>query len=346
MKIPRPRAPQSPLLRLVLVLGFAGGVAALLYFRGPDWGGVGGAFTFVRWEWVACAVGFNLLSVVVRAMAWRTVIVQALPPPYPSHGLVFSAFSVGLFANAVLPGRVGELARVAVLVRRLPKATGLWATLVGTVFAHRVFDVVPTVFLIIFVLLTARLPDWAKTSLPAAVGLGILLLIAAVVLARREAEGASGSRIRELVARARLGLSVMRAPLAAATAVIFQCLGWLCQYFAVYTAMLAFNLNLPIESAGVVLVLMNVATILPLWPGNVGLVQAAIALPLEAYYGTPYKNGFAFGVGLQAIEASVGVGIGLIFLAREGISFAILRGLHTEPQDEEEPAGERARVPG
>ena len=33
--------------------------------------------------------------------------------------LVFSAFSVGLLANAVLPGRVGELARVAVLTRRM-----------------------------------------------------------------------------------------------------------------------------------------------------------------------------------------------------------------------------------
>src|SRR5581483_9522372 len=52
------------------------------------------------------------------------------------------AFSVGLFANAILPGRIGELARVAVLTRKLPGRRGAWATLVGTVFAHRVFDVV------------------------------------------------------------------------------------------------------------------------------------------------------------------------------------------------------------
>ena len=69
---------------------------------------------------------------------------------------------------------------------------------------------------------------------------------------------------------------------------------------------------------------MNVATIFPLWPGNVGLVQAAVALPL-VQYGVPYARGFAFGIGLQAIEASVGVGIGLIFLAREGLSYASLK---------------------
>ena len=54
--------------------------------------------------------------------------------------LVFSAFCVGLFANAVLPGRVGELARVAVLRRRMPGRKGATATLIGSVFAHRMFD--------------------------------------------------------------------------------------------------------------------------------------------------------------------------------------------------------------
>jgi len=69
---------------------------------------------------------------------------------------------------------------------------------------------------------------------------------------------------------------------------------------------------------------MNVATIFPLWPGNIGLLQAAVALPLRAY-GVPYARGFAYGLGLQILEMSVGVGVGLIFLAREGISFAALK---------------------
>ena len=42
----------------------------------------------------------------------------------------------------------------------------------------------------------------------------------------------------------------------------------------------AFDIHLPLAAAGLVLVLINVATIFPLWPGNVGLVQAAVALPL------------------------------------------------------------------
>ncbi len=113
--------------------------------------------------------------------------------------------------------------------------------------------------------------------------------------------------------------------------------------------MRAFHIDLPLAAAGLVLVLMNVATIFPLWPGNVGLVQAAVALPLRPY-GVDYARGFAYGIGLQAIEASVGIGIGLIFLAREGFSYAMLKEMPapTEAElgtPEEETRRERSRVP-
>jgi uncharacterized membrane protein YbhN (UPF0104 family) len=260
--------------------------------------------------------------------------------------LVFSAFSVGLFANAVLPGRIGELARVAVLNRKVPGRRGLWATLVGTVFAHRVFDLVPVVLLVLYVLLTAKIPDWAITSLLAALGLGAGLLTFAVAAARRgdrhrvslESLGAA----KRLWTMARHGLGVLHAPVPAALAILFQCAGWTCQLLAVWTAMRAFDIHSPLPAAGLVLLLMNVATIFPLWPGNVGLVQAAVALP-RVQYGVANPRGIAYGFGLQAIEASVGVGVGLLFLAREGLSFAMLRVMPDASQAEvpaEESGGE------
>jgi uncharacterized membrane protein YbhN (UPF0104 family) len=211
----------------------------------------------------------------------------------------------------------------------------------------------------VYVLVTARIPDWAITSLIAVVSVGAGLFLLAFVSARRHHRSVldEAGTLKRLVTMAREGLAVMHAPVPAAVAVFFQCLGWLCQFFAVYTAMRAFHLHAPLPAAGLVLVLMNVATIFPLWPGNVGLVQAAVALPL-VQYGVPYAKGFAFGIGLQAIEASVGVGVGLVFLMREGISFAVLRHM---PEVTEQPAvaplagdgsapgtesRERARIPG
>jgi glycosyltransferase 2 family protein len=318
---------RNPWLRAAIVAAAAGGVVALLWWRGPAWSAVADAFAAVEWRWVAAAIGLNLLSVLVRAVAWRTVIKQAMEEPYPSFMLVFSAFSIGLFANAVLPGRIGELARVAVLDRKLPQRRGTWAILLGTVFAHRVFDLVAAIALIIYVVSTAHIPDWAVTSLIAVVVGGVLLFSIAILSARdhRVSDLGGLGSVRKVVRLARHGLAVMREPAAAIVACAFQILGWTCQLFAVYTTMRAFGINEGLPPAGLVLVLMNVATIFPLWPGNVGLVQAAVSLPLWRYYGVAKGTGVAFGFGLQAIEASVGVAVGLIFLAHEGLSFAMLK---------------------
>lgn len=334
----------------VVLLGIVGG---LLWWRGPDWHAVGHAFTQVKWPWVLAAIGLNLVSVVARALCWNTVIKQAMPKPRPGFPLVFSAFCVGLLANVVIPGRVGEFARVAVLVRRVPRKQRAWGILIGSVVAHRMFDLFPVTALVIWVLIAAGLPHWAITSIVIVLAISFAVLAFVIAAARRRQtsvrEELALGKVRNLIEQARVGVGIMRAPVPAATATAFQSLGWLCQLFAVWAAMRAFDIHQHIEVAGVVLVLMNVATIFPLWPGNVGLLQAAIALPLRQY-GVRYAKGFAFGLGLQAIEASVGVGIGLVFLAREGLSLATLREMPTEAPDDEpparEPERERAPVPG
>jgi uncharacterized membrane protein YbhN (UPF0104 family) len=314
----------------------------LIWWRGPDWDSVFEAFRFVVWSWIVLAFLLNIVSTLFRALSWRLTIGQALPEElHPRLVHVLSAFGVGLFANAALPGRIGELARVATLRRHLPDAPpGTSATLVGTVIAHRLFDLVPATILVIWVLLTAEVPHWAVVGILIAVGVGFALFTAAWLGARRQhrpmALDGIGT-VRRLVLMARGGLSVLQAPLPLAGAVLLQCLGWLMQLLAVWVAMKAFGIDAPLPAAGLVLVLMNIATIVPLWPGNVGLVQAAVALPLRNY-GVPYATGFAYGLALQALEMACGVGLGLLALAREGISFAVLKRM----QDDDDESSENA----
>lgn len=337
--------PRTPWGRLALIVPAFALMIGLLVWRGPDWNLVADAFRFVAWEWVVAAIALNLLSVIARAAAWERVIEQAMPPPTPPFRTVFSAFGVGLFANAVLPGRIGELARVAVLTRRQKRRSDAWATLVGTVFAHRVFDLFPTLLLIGYVLATAKIPHWALTSLAifAAIGFGVFAFALASARGHHRSVLEEAGRVRRLVTMARQGLAVMRAPVPAVEAALLQCAGWTCQLIAVWAAMRAFDIHAPLPAAGLVLVLMNVAMLFPLWPGNVGLVQAAIALPLVSY-GVAYPKGFAYGIGLQAIEMSVGVGVGLLFLAREGLSFAMLKRMPGAEQAEVR-SGEREADP-
>src|SRR5205814_10001978 len=206
----------------------------------------------------------------------------------------------------------------------------------------------------LYVVATASIPGSARATLLFVIGFGVGLFVFAFVSARRQhhemaIEGLGP--VRRLLAMGRAGLGVMRSPVGTAGAVFFQICGWTCQIFAVYTAMRAFDIHAPLPAAGVVLLLMNVVTIFPFWPGNVGLVQVAIATALVGY-GVEYARGVAYGFGLQAIEASVGIGVGLLFLAREGLSFAMLQVMPSAaqaqlPEESEENvvAPERARVP-
>ena len=341
MRTPLPR---SRTVRFA-ILGIAIGVlAAMFVWRGPDFSLIERAFEAVSWFWVAIAVAINLLSVAVRSSAWRVVIKHAIPRPWPRWRVVFSAFCVGLLGNAALPGRVGELARVAVLTRHLRRRPGTWATVVGTVFAHRMFDVVASIGLVVYVLYTSRIPDWAKPAIAIVIGVGLGLLLGAMLLARRHNRPLHEEigPVRRVLRMARAGLTVLGRPVPAVGALMFQLMGWTAQLFAVWAAFRAFQIDLGFPAAALVLLLMNVVTVFPFWPGNVGLLQAAIAFALLSY-GVAYAHGFAFGIGLQAIEASVGFGLGGFFLAREGFSFAMLKRMPevTEMDVEEDERVER-----
>jgi len=236
---------------------------------------------------------------------------------------------------------------VAVLRRHVPHGSGTSATLLGTVFAHRLFDLFPIALLVTYVLATAKIPHWAVTGIVVVGLVGLALLTVGIISARREharvhMDGLG--TVRRLLAMARQGLAVLRTPGAALGAGFFQLLGWIFQLLAVWAVTVAFDMHVPLPAAALVLLLMNVATIFPLWPGNVGLLQAAVALPLVSY-GVAYGTGFAYGLVLQAVEMSVGVGVGLVMLAREGLSFASLRRMEEQEEDSAEDVLEELDEP-
>ena len=132
-------------VRAALVAASLGAAVLAFWWRGPRWDVVANSFESVYWRWALFAIVLNLLSVLARSISWQAIINQAMPPPHPRYRDVFSAFGIGLLGNAVLPARAGEVVRISVLRRHLPPRRGLWATLAGTVFAHRVFDVVAVV---------------------------------------------------------------------------------------------------------------------------------------------------------------------------------------------------------
>jgi uncharacterized protein (TIRG00374 family) len=325
-----PRAFGARWLHFGLVAVAAAGIVLLLVFHGPNWGQVWHALAGMNWAWAAAAVFLNFVSALARAMSWDNVIKEAVAPPHPRLIDVFSAFFVGILANGVLPGRVGEVARIGVLMRRMPERDrpGLWPAMIGSVLAHRILEVFPSIALILWVLIDAHIQPAARTALWAVAFSGTAFVVVGIALARRHEQGGvdAKSRFGALLARLREGLGILRQPIPSLISAGWQTLAWVLQLGAVYVTLLAFDIHLPLVAAAAVLAVMNVALVLPLWPGNLGVLQAAIAVPLVAY-GVPASVAIAYGIALQAIESSVGYVCGIACLAREGLSFDRLRAM-------------------
>ena len=124
----------------------------------------------------------------------------------------------------------------------------------------------------LFTLYAARLPTWAIPSLSIVIGVGLGLLLAAFLLARRHHNTVPDEYgiVRRVATLVRRGLVVFRRPQPALAALFFQLLGWTTQLFAVWATMAAFNIDGSAASAALVLVLINLAVSSRSGPGTSG----------------------------------------------------------------------------
>ena len=91
--------------------------------------------------WVTISVMIVVLCFVLRAMRWRIIVGSTRKIGFMQ---AFHPMMIGFMINCILPGRVGEVARPAILQKneQVPFSTGL-----ATVAAERIFDFM---FLIVF----------------------------------------------------------------------------------------------------------------------------------------------------------------------------------------------------
>lgn len=322
MRATRPRLRLRHGLLLALLLA----ALAVAAWQSPELRRVPGALAGVEWTWAGAALAANAVSILLRGSAFAIVLREALPGGGPALRHVMASFAAGVMTNALLPARAGEVARLVVLAPHLPSGNGAWLTAGGAIFAHHLLDAVPQAGVVAFVVYETGIPLWAIPPLALTVGAGTVLLLAAVVWVRRrglvETRGGTG-RVATLARRLEVGLTVYRSPAPALAALLLQIGGWTAELGGILFAFRAFGIDAPLASAGAVLLLSNIATLLPFWPGNVGVFQAAVAAPLLAS-GVGLAHALLFGIGLQAIEVTIAIALGIPALAYEGVSFGAL----------------------
>jgi uncharacterized membrane protein YbhN (UPF0104 family) len=104
-------------------------------------------------------------------------------------------------------------------------------------------------------------------------------------------------------------------------------LSWSAQILGIWFALRAFGIDLGLSAAALVFFTSTAIQLFPIVPGNVGVFQLAVVAPLTASYNVDPTRALAFAIGLQVIEAVLGVGLGFVFLSREGLSLAEARRL-------------------
>ena len=154
-----------------------------LAFRGVDWHSARETIARANIWLLLVALGTVVLTALQKSARWRTMF-------YPDHrrlrlGRFFSIFLVGQVINAVVPARLGEVARAYLVGESegVSKAHALWTAIV-----EKVLDAFTLLLLLAGMSLFISLPLWlqqARWTLGLAIGAGLMLLALAVVFRKR-----------------------------------------------------------------------------------------------------------------------------------------------------------------
>jgi glycosyltransferase 2 family protein len=220
------------------------------------------------------AIVLVLVELTIRAERWRILLHPSAQVPLRA---AFAYLTIGYFANAVLPARLGDPAR-AYLAGRSFGISSL-ATL-GTIVVERVSDAL-TILLVVLLAGIVVAPgsqlagSAAVLTAAAVVGAALAIVAGIVVLRLRILDRGLGRRLRGVVARVGEGAAVLRRPQGAALILGLTIAPFgvaVCTFGAVSGA-----LGLPLDPVqwAFVLGVLALSTAIPAAPGSLGTYEFA-----------------------------------------------------------------------
>jgi len=316
---------------------------ACLYFatRGTDWAKVRAVLFGARLEWVAAIVAASLASVYVRAQRWRVLLRPVGDVPlYPA----LSATAIGFGASTVLPLRLGEIIRPALLSRRV--GVGLSAAL-SSVVLERLFDMLLVISCFLALSLAypvssnIRLAAWGLASL-AALAFAVLL----VVQRRRKGTealiervfgllpAAVGRGLRPVVGSFLDGLGSLSDSRTMAVVLGYSAYLWGLIALTFMFGFLAARLAPPLIAASLATVVIVAAFVfLPQAPGFVGTWQAGCVVAL-GLFDVSQEAAVGYSLLTWLLQMAINIVVAGFFLAREDISLGQLLRITTRDTPE------------
>jgi len=249
----------------------------------------------LTWLWLAGA-GF-LVAALASAGSWLSAI--RLCGGTLTAGDACARYGAGSLVNTLVPARAGDAVRIGLFSRALPNRERLWTT-GGAFAALGAARAVVLAALVVAGSLAGAMPLW-----PLLILLGLVAIAAG--LAWHERRRAATGRLSHLLDAFR---ALGREPRSALRLVAWIALSTAGRLAAATAVGAALGIRQPLAAAIVIVPALDVAGMLPLTPGNIGVTSGAVAMALQAH-GVSFTHGLAAGIAFHAVETTVGVLFGL-----------------------------------
>jgi uncharacterized protein (TIRG00374 family) len=288
------------------------------------------------------AVVTTLLTYVLRSIRWRLLLRGV---GHVGFWNAFRATVIGFAASFLLPARAGEFLRPYVLARR----EGFSVTAAfATVILERVFDAV-TVLLFFAVFLLAAGPSGGQADpgvwravkvggLGVAASMGVVLVLFFFLAGHPEKLGRASLRIEAVLPGrvahkiARLvqtfaeGLAVIRRPQQLLAVLFWSIPLWLTIAAGIWFVTRAFHIECPFIGTFVVMTILVVGVAVPT-PGAVGGFHEAYRVSVTSFFGASNDAAVGAAIVLHAISFVPVTIMGIVFMAREGLTLGRMRRL-------------------
>jgi hypothetical protein len=269
---------------------------------------------------LAAGTVLYLLAQAIRTRGWYTIIRAAYPA---ASGLrardVTRAYLAGSGVNAIVPARGGDLVKLAIIHRHIPRSS--YATLAATFVPETLFETAIGVGLVIWALARGFLP--VPTSTGEFPSIDVSLLIEHPVLCTIGATALAVLvwwLVRRMGGRLKRGLAILRTPRRFVTGVAsWQALARLVRLASLAAFMAAFALPVTLATVVLVMAAQGGGRIIPLGPASAGLRMAMLSYGFVEVTGheVDIASITAFTVGVGAVLAVASVGLAIVLLARE-----------------------------
>jgi glycosyltransferase 2 family protein len=300
----------------------------LIGWRVVDWRETIAVFSAISLRWVVPFVALNLAGIALLVMRWRILIASVDPIPMRR---AFNFLTIGLAANAVLPGRPGDVFR-ALLLRQAGFTS--FGNGLASVALERLTDVSTMCVMGFFLLAFVPLPEPIQFAL-AVFSLGCILALA-VLLTLRGGSGFVALAHRRLpFLRRRLmqlllgkaeqfadALRIIHDPRRAAGAVVLTFAAWVTLTAAIFLLMKALELPVPAAAAILVIVATNLGAAIPSSPGSIGVYHLLAVLALSVWI-SDRSLAVAFAVAAHLLSILIHIVLGAIAALDEGIQFRL-----------------------